>query len=112
MHTYCGGCLTLLIILVVFMFSALKLLHLLSKHNPHVNTFVDRDVFNENDVWQAENDQDFMMAFAVTNLFTRDSLEDPKFVKWYAESTYRDGDKYIYTEIPMHKCTDEDMARF
>ena len=111
--THCGGCFTLMIIFVIFMFASLKLQHLLSKHNPVVNAFVDRDVFDENDVWHAGDDQDFMMAFAVIDLLNeQDIVDDPKFVKWYAEHVSRNGDEYVYTEVPMHKCTDEDMARF
>ena len=83
-RTHCGGLVSLIIILILFMFSVLKFDHLLSKHNPQVNTFVDKDVFDENDVWNADADDDFIMAFAVADFITGEVKDDPKFVKWFA----------------------------
>ena len=64
-RTYLGGFVSFVIIYILFMFSVLKLQHLLSKHNPVVNSFVERDAFDDSDIWNGEEEQDFMMAFAV-----------------------------------------------
>ena len=66
-----------------FLFAVLKLQHLLSKHNPTVNTFVQRDAFDETDVWRGADNDDFMMAFAVVDFVTGEVKNDPRFVKWY-----------------------------
>ena len=54
-RTHCGGCTSLIIIYVTFLFATLKLQHLLSKHNPTVNTFVQRDALDENEIWSGED---------------------------------------------------------
>ena len=84
-RTHCGGLTTLIIILVLFMFALLKLQHLLSKHNPQVNSFVEKDAFDENDVWTTGDSDDFMMAFTATHFINGEVKNDPKFVKWYAQ---------------------------
>ena len=80
--THCGGCVTLMILVVLFLFAVLKLQHLLSNHNPQVNYFVERDAFDENYIWNAEQDDDFMVAFTVTNFIDGTVKDDPNFVKW------------------------------
>ena len=84
-RTYCGGLVSLLIMLLAFLFATLKLQHLLSKHNPSVNNFVERDAFDENDIWRGEENEDFQMAFAVVDYVSGDVKNDSNFVKWYAE---------------------------
>ena len=58
-RTHCGGCVSLLIMYLTFIFATLKLQHLMSKHNPSVNYFVERDAFDESDVWDGEDNEDF-----------------------------------------------------
>lgn len=84
----------------------------MSKHNPQVNTFVQRDAFDESYIWEAEQNEDFMMAFVLTNFINGEVKEDPKFVKWYAEYVIHDEGEVNYEELPMHRCTEEEMARF
>ena len=66
------------------MFSVLKFDHLLSKQNPQVNVYVERDVYDESDEWNAGEDDDFIMAFTVGDFVTGEVKDDPKFVKWFA----------------------------
>ena len=54
-RTYGGGCMSLSIIYVTFLYATLKLQHLLSKHNPSVNTFLVRDALDENEIWSGED---------------------------------------------------------
>lgn len=75
---------SLSIIYVTFLYATLKLQHLLSKHNPSVNTFLVRDALNENEIWSGE-DQDFQLALTIVNFATGEVKNDPKFVKWYGE---------------------------
>ena len=58
-RTYCGGCVSLIIIYVLVLFAVLKLQHLLSKHNPQVNTFVTRDHFEDSDIFKPGEDDNF-----------------------------------------------------
>ena len=53
-----------------------------------------------------------MIAFALENFF--EGLKDyTRFVQWVAKYAYVQSDG-IYKEVlyPMHKCTDEEMAKF
>ena len=109
-RTYCGGCITLIISLVLFMFSTLKLQHLLQKHNPVVNTHVKVDEFDEKDVWYGAEDEDFMMAFALSRFPIGGSIGDPKFIKWLAEYVIlivlkRRSTKFKTIDPSSHVCT-------
>ena len=54
-----------------------------------------------------------MMAFAVTQFPKIDIVKDDEYyVKWFAEKVTQVDGKFTYDEIPMHKCTPEDMKRF
>ena len=53
-----------------------------------------------------------MMAFAVTNFITGEVINDPKYVKWFAQYVIQVDGKFSYKEIPMHVCTDEEFDRF
>lgn len=54
-RTYCGGCVSLIIVYVLFLFAMLKLTHLMSRQNPQVNTYVEREAFDESDIWYVED---------------------------------------------------------
>ena len=110
-RTYCGGCVSLLMMYVIFLFAVLKFQHLISKHNPSVNTFVERDAFDENDVWVG-SETDFMMAFAVTDYLTGEIKADKKFVKWFAQYHIQEDGEWSSVEVPMYECTEADFARF
>ena len=75
-RTYCGGLVSLLIMLLAFLFATLKLQQLLSKGNPSVNNYVQRDAFDENDIWRGNENEDFQMAFAVVNYVSGDVKYD------------------------------------
>ena len=53
-RTYCGSCVSLMIIYVTFLFAILKLQHLFSMHNPTVNTYVEREALDENEFWRGD----------------------------------------------------------
>ena len=69
-RTHCGGCMTLLIMYVSFLFAIQKLQHLIAKHNPAINVFVEQAAFDERHVWRGSENDDFMMAFAVVDYVT------------------------------------------
>lgn len=76
---------TLLIFYILFVFAAQKFQHLVLKHNPVVNTYVERDAFDETDIWYGADHPDFMVAFSVVNFLSQEHLDDPNFVKWHAD---------------------------
>lgn len=112
-RTYFGAVLSTMIITVTLLFSLVKLEHLLSKHNPTVNTFEDKNVFGTADVYKPASSEEFMMAFAVTS--EKDAWKvkhDPRFVKWLAyQRTVLNGEE-TYNEVPLHPCTEEEYTLF
>ena len=53
-----------------------------------------------------------MIAFAATK-YTKRSLDDPAYVKWFARTRVnQSGKKGPVEEIPMHKCSYEQMDQF
>ena len=111
-RTYCGGCVSLVIMYVTFLFALLKLQHLLSKHNPTVNTFTEHAAFGESDVWTGEENNDFMMAFTVVDYESGEVRDDLSFVKWFAHLWIVVDGEASLVEIPMNPCSDEDFAKF
>ena len=111
-RTHLGGCISLLVMYVTFIFATLKLEHLLSRHNPSVNVFVDQDALSSDDIWSGAEEEDFMVAFAVVDYISGDPKNDKKFIKWFGQLIVADGDDEDYFEIPMHECTENDFKRF
>ena len=62
-QTHYGGCISLLFAFITFLFASLKLQHLLSKHNPQVNSFVEESAFDIDDKFSIASHSDFMIAF-------------------------------------------------
>ena len=109
-RTLCGSFLSIAIMYVTLIFAALKFMHLMQRHNPGVNAYVEYDAFNDLTYNTAESD--FVMAVSVEDYVTGEVKQDPRFVKWFAE-LYRVEDGVSESkEFPMHICTDEDYAKF
>ena len=110
--TFAGGLLSLVIIYISLMFAALKMLHLWSRHNPQVNTFVEKDAFGTEDVFYPAK-EGFMLAFTLQDYFSKQSKYDPKYLKWFAKYTiYKPDGTSQAREIPTHICTNEDFDKF
>ena len=103
----------MLIIFTAIAFALVKLQHLLEKHNPTVNIFSRENAFDETEIWRAEDQRDFMMAFAVTeaNNF-RDVKDNPKYVKWFAILMHNESGNQSPTGISMHKCSKNELNQF
>ena len=70
---------------MTFLFATLKLQHLLSRHNPSVNTYIEKDAFDDSDIWLGTENEDFMLAVTVVDYATGEVKDDPKFVKWFGQ---------------------------
>ena len=82
-RTYCGGIVSSVIMTVVVLFALLKLQHLLSKQNPSVNAFLDKNAWGIGDVLEPADHKDYMMAFAVSSIGNANVVKHvPQFVKW------------------------------
>ena len=80
-QTVCGSILSIMILYVTLIFAALKFMHLMARHNPGVNEYVEYDAFN--DLTYDIAASDFMMAVAVEDYVTGEVRNDPSFVKLF-----------------------------
>ena len=110
-RTHIGGFVSLLFANITFLFAILKLQHLMSKHNPSVNSFVEEGAFDLDEKFSTADKEDFMMAFqAVTWL---DGVRnDPYYVKWMATYWIFENGEYSTRAIPMRDCTESDFEKF
>ena len=103
--------LSLAILYLTFLFACTKLVHLLERHNPTVNTYTRADSY-ANDEKLSLKDFSFMMAFTVENYFTQETLNDPRYTKWYAFLSVGKDSVVKPREVSVYPCRDEDFARF
>ena len=111
MRTHAGCCCTLLIVFAGLIFALSRLQLLVAREHPSVNTFIERDIYDEDDKFIAE-DEDFMMAFAVEDYVSGEIKADKRFVKWFAEYRVTVDGKLKKSELPMYPCEAEDLAKF
>ena len=91
-RTYVGGLSTLLVAFVTFIYGLQKLLDLFERQNPTINTIVNKNVIANEERFSVV-DQNFMMAFAVENYFSSETLEDSTYLKWAAVYTSNNNGK-------------------
>lgn len=112
-RTNCGGVVTSAILSVTLLFSIVKFQHLITKHNPAVTAYQDKNSWGTADMLRPGSIDDFMMAFAVTShREPRTVKHDPSFVKWISYQRNVANGEETSNEVPLHKCTDEEYGRF
>mmetsp|Transcript_24914 Transcript_24914/g.31087 ORF Transcript_24914/g.31087 Transcript_24914/m.31087 type:complete len:171 (+) Transcript_24914:2-514(+) len=109
--TIFGGMVSLCIIYITFLFCSVKLVHLLERKNPTVNTYMRKDTF-DHESKHSFKDGKFMMAFSFEDYFSNKSLIDTRYVKWFAYYLVSQGGVWDSRELPIYPCTDEDFAKF
>ena len=98
-----------MLILTTILFAESKLQALLNRKSPSITSYTQS--VEEGSKFDT-NEEDFVIAFALENFF--DGLkDDPRFVQWIAKYSYAESDgTYHVINYPMHRCTDEEMAKF
>ena len=109
--TIIGGLTSLAMFYIMFLFGLAKLLHLIQRQNPTVNTYTRKDAF-ANDSKLSLADSNFQMAFSLENYITGESLADPRYVKWTANVRTIINDQSESRELPIYACRDQDFAKF
>ena len=99
------------ILYLTLLFGCTKLVHLFERRNPTVNTYTRADAY-ANDEKLSLNDFNFMMAFTLESYFTQETLDDPRFTKWYAYLSVGKDSVRKPREVPVYPCRDADFARF
>ena len=110
-HTITGGLTTFLVLVVMLVYASIKVIHLLSKHNPNVVMVHEKNFFDYKDKLDL-NQIDFRLAFSVENYHTREFKNDPRYVK-YLVRIYgvENGEEYEHI-IKYHKCEQKDWDLF
>lgn len=78
-----GGITTLVLLYITLVFACVKLVQLMQRMNPTVNTASDKYAYS-NDEKLRLKDINFMMAFTLESYFTEETKDDPRFLKWVA----------------------------
>ena len=111
MTTNTGGVVSVMIIYVTLLFAILKFVNMLNKENPTVFSYFEPDAVDVDYMFNMI-DEDFMIAFSLEDYNTGETKMNTDYVKFYAMySDMKDG-KRGTTEVPLHKCTEEDYSRF
>ena len=113
MYTAAGGLFSLMIFSVVFIFGAQKMVNLVSRRNPTVNTYVEPNFFMKENTFAPFKEKSFQMAFLVESYLTRQAVTDPRYVKYQATYLeYKNEVKVNSILIPTHPCTEADFEKF
>ena len=111
MNTSLGGLLSISIMLAVGLFATVKFEHMVVRHNPSVNKYVSKNSHDAEAIFDTKDD-DYAMAFALTDFMTGKPKDDPRFIRWYA-TYWKKVDSVLERRlIPIHTCTDIDYANF
>ena len=96
----------------MLLFGLLKLKHLLSKHNPTINTIEQEDAFEDGEYFDtAEND--FNLAFALTRVTgNQRPISSERYIKWFARVRDETEERRKQWLLPTYRCTDDDFAKF
>ena len=54
----------------------------------------------------------FRMAFTMENYLTKETLNDPRYVKWIVRMYGRNNGEWYEDILPFHKCTEDDYSQF
>ena len=100
-----------MIIYVTLLFAILKFVNMINKENPTVFSYFEPDAVDVDYMFNMI-DEDFMIAFSLEDYNTGETKMNTDYVKFYAMySDMKDGVRET-TEVPLHKCTEEDYSRF
>lgn len=92
--TYIGGLATLWIFSTVLFYGLIKIIHLLTRHNPLINENIIANQFPK--AYKVElNEIKFRAAFSFESYFSRETINDSRYVKWIAKYITSVGGEHI-----------------
>jgi len=106
-----GRAVSLVIYIVILLYSTHKLMQLLSRANPTVSSSVEFKQLDSSAVFDlyAEN---YRFAFGVEGFLDKQFKDDPRFVKPFFRKVWRTGGVEFEKILQFHKCTDDDYEQF
>lgn len=102
---------SLLVVIVLLTYGALKFSQMLSKHNPFISEITERNFFDYETSLDL-NEIKFKMAFSIEGYLDNEIRDDHRYVKYIVRTFGKRKDVKYQEMIPFHKCTEEDWHKF
>ena len=106
-----GVFVSLILITMVILFMSVKGVLLVQRNNPLI-TQAEIPSFFDSEFKFNLYDNNYRIAFGVQSYFTKDSKDDPNFVRWTANLVKEVDGKRSEKQIKFHKCVQEDFDQF
>lgn len=110
-RTHYGGCLSMLIFYVTFLFATLKLQIMFERKRPIIVTNVDQTAFVDGQEYKTDEEENFNFAVGVSN-FMSGVKDDPRYFKWVASHYMQRKEETVRMNYELHPCTAEDLKNF
>ena len=109
--TNLGTIMSILLTIAVLFYAAIKFIQLHSKSNPVISSFQEAFQTDEQNPINL-NAMGFRAAFAFEGFVDNELKDDPRFVKNIARYIVKKDFVWTRTNLPFHKCSDEELAQF
>ena len=110
--SFCGAFASLLVYLIVAVYGLMKFIHLQSRHNPNISTFLEQSALDSETSRMNFKDQPIRFAFGLEGYLDRETKFDSRYVKIFSRLFYTiDGVKGEKI-IPHRRCRSEDFDKF
>ena len=96
---------------MMLMYAGIKLSHLLSRHNPNISSFIERNILENTDVINFRDSQN-KFAFAIEGYLDYEWKNDPRYVKLIARNKGRKNGVWYEEVFEHHRCTNEELEQF
>ena len=108
-NTWMGACCSIIIFMICFAFSLLKLENLVDRSNPSLTELT--ETVDADTTFSLGSDE-FTVAFALSK-FNGEVLQyDPRYVRWIVRIWESKDNKRTERFYPLHLCNDEDLDKF
>ena len=108
-QTIPGVVVSILIGLLTLAFGILKFEHLVRRRHPFINETSSPLIKGTS---QKLSDENFMMAFSLESFDRSASLDDPRFIRWYAATYTVEEGIWTSNYHLLDKCTEADFEKF
>jgi len=106
-----GGLVSFAIFFIILLYGTIKLIHLLSRHNPNLAAYTEQNVFDSSEIVSFK-EKNIRFAFGIEGFLDKDLKNDPRYVKSLVRMWGRKAGKSYEIILPYHRCTNEELDSF
>ena len=106
-----GGIMTLVMICTLIMYAGLKFVHMTSRHNPNISSFISEGHFDSSTKVNLVEEK-FKFAFAIEGHIDKELKDSPEYVKYIMRMVTKTDGEFSELLINYHKCTTEELLSF